>query len=85
MRVRMKVDVSGSRDGQDWPPRGGVIEVPEQEGAELCRSGMAEPVAEPLREERAVAPEPEVRESTPKKRGRPPKPRDPVTGEIVRD
>lgn len=42
--MRMRVDVSGTRDGQPWPSRGSVIELPDDEGAEYCRSGMAEPV-----------------------------------------
>jgi hypothetical protein len=46
MRVRMKTDVSGSRDGQAWPKRGETFEVSDAEGADLCASGMAEPVAD---------------------------------------
>jgi hypothetical protein len=46
MRVRMKTEVSGSRDGQPWPKRGETFEVSDSEGAELCASGMAEPVAD---------------------------------------
>lgn len=46
MRVRMKTDVSGSRDGQPWPRRGETFEVSDAEGADLCASGMAEPVTD---------------------------------------
>lgn len=46
MRVRMKTDVSGSRDGQPWPKRGETFEVSDAEGVDLCASGMAEPVAD---------------------------------------
>ena len=46
MRVRMKIDVSGSRDGEAWPRRGQTFDVPDGEGADLCASGMAEPVAD---------------------------------------
>lgn len=45
MLVRMKVSMSGTRNGQDWPPRGSVLELPDAEGADYCRTGMAEPVA----------------------------------------
>lgn len=45
MKVRMKVDVSGNRDGQSWPPRGGVIDLPDEEGVQLCSNGMAVPVS----------------------------------------
>lgn len=46
MKVEMKHEVSGTRDGEPWPPIGGEITVPDEEGAELCASGMAVPVAE---------------------------------------
>lgn len=43
----MNVSVTGTRDGQKWPPAGGEIEVGDQEGADLCAAGLADPVAEP--------------------------------------
>lgn len=46
MRVRMKIDVSGSRDGQPWPKRGETLDLPDDEGAKLCAAGMAEPVGD---------------------------------------
>jgi hypothetical protein len=45
MQVRMKVDVSGTRDGAEWPPRGSVVDLPDDEAAHYCANGMAEPVA----------------------------------------
>lgn len=60
MKVRMTVDISGTRHGQEWPPRGEVVDLPDDEGAALCSSGMATPVAE-NKVEKAVAPEPEQR------------------------
>jgi hypothetical protein len=45
MKIRMKTAVSGSRNGELWPPRGGTLEVPDDEAAALCSNGMAEPVA----------------------------------------
>jgi hypothetical protein len=41
----MKVDVSGTRDGAAWPPRGSVLDLPDEEAAQYCANGMAEPVA----------------------------------------
>lgn len=41
----MKVDVSGTRNGQAWPRQGEVVDVGDQEGADLCAAGMATPVA----------------------------------------
>lgn len=46
MRVKMKVSVSGSRDGRPWPPLGGELDVPDDEGAHLCAVGMATPVTD---------------------------------------
>ncbi len=48
MRIRLVVDKTGLRwDGQDWPPHGGEINVPDDEGAALCAQGDAVPVAQP--------------------------------------
>jgi hypothetical protein len=47
MKIRMRVSVSGTRgDGTEWPPAGEVAEVGDDEGAQLCAGGLAEPVAE---------------------------------------
>jgi hypothetical protein len=45
MKVRMRVGISGTIDGQDWPAVGGEIEVSNVEGADMCARGLAEPVA----------------------------------------
>jgi hypothetical protein len=47
MRVRMTVQVSGMRNGQEWPARGSVVDLPDTEAAELVRAGMAVPAGEP--------------------------------------
>lgn len=60
MKVRMKVEVSGTRNGHPWPSRGEVVDVTDAEGAELCAAGMAEPVADD-RVEKAVPPAAETR------------------------
>lgn len=60
MRVRMKVEVSGTRNGHPWPRRGEVVDVPDAEGADLCAAGLAEPVVDD-RVETAVAPPAETR------------------------
>lgn len=61
MKIRMKVAISGTRDGSDWPAVGGEIVVPDAEGADLCAAGMATPVAEPQQPEKKVAAKPETR------------------------
>lgn len=44
MKVRIKGDISGSRNGAPWPKRGEDIELPDDEAAQLCASGLAAPV-----------------------------------------
>ena len=46
MKVRIKGDISGSRDGLPWPKRGETMELPDDEGASLCASGLAVPAAD---------------------------------------
>ncbi len=56
MKVRMKQHISGTRDGERWPDVGDEIVVGDQEGADLCANGYAEPVAEkPKPEKRTTA------------------------------
>lgn len=54
MKVRIQGDISGSRDGVPWPKRGETMELPDDEGASLCASGLAAPVAESDDVEKAV-------------------------------
>lgn len=65
MQVRMKVHVSGTRNGQEWPPRGSVVDLPDAEAADYCRTGMAEPVSTFGADvEIATVSEPELRTDT---------------------
>lgn len=60
MKLKMKVEVSGNRgDGTEWPSRGGEIEVPDAEGADLVASDMAVEVKAEKKAEKKVEPEPE--------------------------
>jgi hypothetical protein len=56
----MRVGISGTRSGVDWPPPGGELEVDDEEGAHLCGGGLAVPVVEE-RTETAVMPDAEKR------------------------
>lgn len=67
MRVRMKVGVSGTRNGQPWPARGETLDLPDDEGAQMCASGMAEPVAEHDKAEKAVPAETAEKRAEPEK------------------
>jgi hypothetical protein len=63
--VRMRVGVSGMRDGKDWPPRGGIIDLPDDEAAHYCANGMAEPVAVFDTAEKATPPDVAERRTSP--------------------
>jgi hypothetical protein len=68
-RVKMIVGMSGTRDGVDWPPRGGELDVPADEAADLVRAGYAVAV-ESAPESAAVDTKPAKRASAkPEKRG----------------
>ncbi|MFJ3140968.1 hypothetical protein ACIPJM_00650 [Streptomyces halstedii] len=44
MRIRMKVTLSGTRNGEDWPPAGEIADIPTGEAQHLVASGIAEEV-----------------------------------------
>lgn len=39
MKVRLLGDMTGTRDGVDWPPRGSIVDLPDDEALALCRPG----------------------------------------------
>lgn len=45
MRIEMRAQISGTRNGEDWPAKGGTIDVPDDEAAQLIGQGMAVPAA----------------------------------------
>ncbi|MFJ8163817.1 hypothetical protein ACIRBY_23220 [Streptomyces sp. NPDC096136] len=96
MRIRMTVEMSGTRNGEPWPRRGEVTELPTAEAAHLVGAGIAERVDDVPAVETATAP---AAESAPlpdaeaagipaaeerRGRGRPRKPRD-ADGNIIRE
>lgn len=60
MKVRMRDQLQGTRNGIRWPAPGEVVDLPEGEAVDLCAQNVAEPVAE-AKVEKAVAPKPEKR------------------------
>lgn len=59
--VRLTVSLSGTRNGEVWPSRNSVMELPDAEGADMCAAGMAVPVPQdPV--ETAVVPPAEERD-----------------------
>jgi hypothetical protein len=51
--VQLLGDISGTRNGLDWPPRGSVVDLPDEEAIRLCEQQMARPYVE-VTEARAV-------------------------------
>lgn len=46
MRIRMKQTISGTRNGQEWPARGEIADIPTGEAQHLVASGIAEEVTD---------------------------------------
>lgn len=61
MIVLLKGDISGTRDGLPWPPRGSTVDLPDDEALKLCASGMAVPMPDVEVETAMMAPDAEVR------------------------
>lgn len=67
MRINMRYQISGTRNGKAWPSPGGEIELPPQEATALIAQGMATAVVVPEKVETAKAPATaETREEAPK-------------------
>lgn len=65
MRIRMNISMSGTRNGEDWPPAGEVVDLPTGEAQHLVASGIASEVGDDPEVETATAPDTaETREST---------------------
>lgn len=48
MKIRMKTQLTGSRNGVRWPAPGETKDLPDGEALDLVKAGLAEPVkAEP--------------------------------------
>ncbi len=65
MEVRLLVDISGTRDGQAWPRRGNVVELPDDEAEQMIKAEQAVPARGPAAKappgaERAVVPDDSV-------------------------
>ena len=72
MKVRMIVEISGTRDGEEWPKRGESIDLPDAEAADYIAAGLCEadnpPAPAPAVEVAAVEP---ATETAARKPGRP--------------
>lgn len=55
MKVRMTHTISGSRNGEPWPQRGTVVDLPDAEAMDYINADMAVPVTVYQQAETAVA------------------------------
>lgn len=67
MKVKMNIWISGTRNGEPWPPPGKTIDLPDVEALKLCASGQAEAVTGPKDNRPPV--ESAAIDTTPRKRG----------------
>lgn len=56
MRVRLLVEVSGTRNGQPWPARGNEVDLPDEEARSMISALMAVPVVGHRAEETTTVP-----------------------------
>lgn len=54
-RITMRGQMTGTRNGADWPPPGEDIDVTDDEAATLIDQGMAEPAEAPKTESAAAS------------------------------
>ncbi|GGY29727.1 hypothetical protein GCM10010363_07730 [Streptomyces omiyaensis] len=57
MRVLMKAALSGTHDGEPWPERGGLVDLPDDEARHLIRAGLAKESDDEPEQDSAPAPE----------------------------
>jgi hypothetical protein len=53
-------EMSGTRNGRDWPERGSVVDLPDDEAQALIRGRMARPATPTDEAETATAPQTDV-------------------------
>lgn len=71
MKIIMKTQISGTRDGVEWPHPGGVIDVPSAEAEALLHAGYAQrPGSAEGDVEQATAPTADVEQATAPRRRR---------------
>lgn len=47
MKIELRVSMTGTRNGQDWPPIGSVVDLPDDEAQQMLAVGLAVLPGEP--------------------------------------
>jgi hypothetical protein len=68
VRIRLRVGLTGTRNGVEWPPRGSEMDLPEQEARDMIHGGLVDPVTMFRDAETAVPTPAETREALVPKR-----------------
>lgn len=77
MRVEMTTKIGGTRNGEEWPDKGGVVDLPDHEALDLIAAGYAKEASDV--EAPVEAPEPaEDGDEAPASDGDAPEPAEPV-------
>ena len=63
MRIKLKVHLTGTRNGVEWPAYGEEIDLPDEEAADMVAAGMAEPATKHRDAEKAVPAAAEMRKA----------------------
>lgn len=71
MKVKMKVQISGTRNGESWPIPGTDVELPDAEAAKYCANGLAIPVRSDEDDVEKRAPAKKETEASPAKKSKP--------------
>jgi hypothetical protein len=66
MKVKLKVQLSGTRDGVPWPAIGSVVELPDDEARDMMASGVADPTDDKDKPEAVVTVPDDVEKATDK-------------------
>ena len=79
MKIKMRVSITGTRDGQEWPAAGETIDLPVDEATALVDAGLAEAASTAASTkvetaaveapETAAAPKPRARKAPAAKKG----------------
>lgn len=49
MLITMKSQITGTRNGEEWPAVGGTIDIPDLEAADMIEAGLAEAAPAPTK------------------------------------
>lgn len=70
MKIKLRVQISGTRNGQVWPVVGTIVDLPDDEAVQLVRNGTASACGGPVEKE-SEKPAEKAPEKAPEKAAKP--------------